>query len=693
MDEYNLAEAFLDPTEVQRHVVDIGDFQKIPFAELAGLGGLIAELIPQFRTVTETINIPMEGLFRAINPKTGEVMPDLMYKSKQVAEAFVGSLKHANGEFDQAAFVKVPGVKEVTTSVAAINPATLMIAAGIMAMSKKLDNIQEGQKNIMGFLEKDKESKLKGDLTFLLDVFKKYRLNWSNSTFRNTQYNKTQDIEQEAEHNIDFYRSMLSGELKKKKFLVSKLDVKKNMQKLIENFSNYRLAIYIYAFASYLEIILLENFNADFLKSISEKIKDEGKLYTFDEKEHYEITGTRYSGATNGKNTYGSFTISGNVLSDGDEGGVPSYSVSGGNVALLYTYTDTLRDAPETKWRLIEDNSKAVADFKLDSNIKKGAIIVQTSKDGKTWINDVELTNVFAETQDKAEPIYTSKSVQLANGCYYRVIVVYETRIKLGEDKVLFVKTSDYDYKKTAEVYEFYLHDAKQSDKDENTQTKALGTLYRAEKENNGYAGGSSTLDLKDPHYGWSLGRFFVSGYTRATKDDAGTPVFLKTVGDQITLWFNLQQDIDKLHGTDALSIADDDKGYDKYFQIEKTDMGRGTLIIRYTDEKGVPHEPEIYTNYLEANATTSADTVVRLFEEGDYEVSLDYKIKSVPRKVVGIEVIPEYFDYHISFSFSVRNGNCMVYPFDVKTGQECQTAIKSRSMLMLTPLLTKTEK
>ena len=72
---------------------------------------------------------------------------------------------------------------------------------------------------------------------------------------------------------------MLSGELKKKKFLVSKLDVKKNMQKLIENFSNYRLAIYIYAFASYLEIILLENFNADFLESISSKIKDESFKY------------------------------------------------------------------------------------------------------------------------------------------------------------------------------------------------------------------------------------------------------------------------------------------------------------------------------------------------------------------------------------------------------------------------------
>jgi hypothetical protein len=99
--------------------------------------------------------------------------------------------------------------------------------------------------------------------------------------------------------------------------------------------------------------------------------------------------------------------------------------------------------------------------------------------------------------------------------------------------------------------------------------------------------------------------------------------------------------------------------------------MGRGTLIIRYTDEKGVQHEPEIYTNYLAANATTSADTVVKLFEEGDYEVALDYEIKKTPRKVGSIEVIPEYTNYRIFFTFKVRNGNCMVYPFDVTTGAE----------------------
>ena len=43
-----------------------------------------------------------------------------------------------------------------------------------------------------------------------------------------------------------------------------------------------------------------------------------------------------------------------------------------------------------------------------------------------------------------------------------------------------------------------------------------------------------------DVHYSWELGRFLVSDYTRVSDDD-GTPVFLKNVGDEVTLSFNLQ--------------------------------------------------------------------------------------------------------------------------------------------------------
>lgn len=117
-------------------------------------------------------------------------------------------------------------------------------------------------------------------------------------------------------------------------------------------------------------------------------------------------------------------------------------------------------------------------------------------------------------------------------------------------------------------------------------------------------------------------------------------------------------------YGKDNLSVTADSEGYDQYFETPKMDFGRGVLIIRYTDHNNVKAEPTIYTNYLEANATVGADTKVQLFEEGDYEVALDYEITSD-------ELIDKVGHYRIFFKFSVRNGNCMVYPFDVKTGSE----------------------
>lgn len=273
MDEYNLANVFLDHSEIAIRDVDLDSFQKIPFAELTGLGGMIAELVPQFRTVTTETTIHLDGLFQAINPKTGQVMPDLMYKSKQIADAYAGNLVQPNGKFDMAAFKKMTDVQQTATAVAAINPATLMMAAGIMAMSKKLSVIEENQKKIMKFLEENKESQLRGNLNFLFEVYNAYKFNWDNAMFRQTQHVKTQDIKQEAEGNIAFYRKAIDSDLLKRKLLVSKMEVRKNMKKIINDFTNYRLAVYLYSFASFLEVILLENYKADYLNELAQKIR------------------------------------------------------------------------------------------------------------------------------------------------------------------------------------------------------------------------------------------------------------------------------------------------------------------------------------------------------------------------------------------------------------------------------------
>lgn len=181
----------------------------------------------------------------------------------------------------------------------------------------------------------------------------------------------------------------------------------------------------------------------------------------------------------------------------------------------------------------------------------------------------------------------------------------------------------------------------------------------------------SNTITEKDPHFGWTIGSFYVDGFTAKAEENSESPVFLKNTGDKITLWFELKQDIDKLNGNDELSICSDENGYDQYFGINKTNMGRGTLIIRHTNHQNHAGEPVIYTDYLAANATKGAAVAVNLCEEGDYEVALNYEIRKENLDIFGWNPFPSYYNYRIFFRFSVRNGNSMVFPRDVTTGAE----------------------
>lgn len=135
-----------------------------------------------------------------------------------------------------------------------------------------------------------------------------------------------------------------------------------------------------------------------------------------------------------------------------------------------------------------------------------------------------------------------------------------------------------------------------------------------------------------DWHFGWELGRFAVTGYTSMTESGQGRPVFLKTAGDEIKLSFKLSQDIDALNGSENLSINADADGYNQYFGIDRTDFGRGALIIRQTNYQNATSEPQVYTDYLEG-IEVGADTEVVLLEEGNYEVQLDYEVPKRPEE------------------------------------------------------------
>lgn len=413
-----------------------------------------------------------------------------------------------------------------------------------------------------------------------------------------------------------------------------------------------------------------------FTKSKSEKNAIVGKVYEFDKNDDYDISESDKSSSTDKVETYGEFSILGNIGNVSEKNGVPAYEVTSGNLDLYYTYSDALLKAEEKKWHLVADKGKKLDGNKLDKKILKGAIIIQTSKDRKNWTDIKCLTNAFDDEPVRTETLYKTTDVQILNGCYYRIIVAYKTEKLEKIKKIAFVPVKDYEYKKTAEVYEFYAYSpSTEQEVSESEQTYALGKKTRV-KEFDGYSG-SSEIEKKDIHYNWDIGQFFVSGFTDKVKESDGNIVFLKNVGDKVTLWFNLNQNINELNGDKDLKITDDTEGYDKYFETERTDFGKGTLIIRYTDYNNNSSEPQVYKNYLAANTSVGADTKVQLFEEGDYEVALDCEVTSD-------QLIDKVGHYRIFFTFSVRNGNCMVYPLDVSTGSELTNSSMTENGFML---------
>lgn len=427
-------------------------------------------------------------------------------------------------------------------------------------------------------------------------------------------------------------------------------------------FSKYRLFLMLsFAFLT----IILSGLMYKTSEAKDTSIEIQGSFYefpdnvdfTFSDKESYQIEKG---------NSMGTLFISGDVS---ETAGV--YQIHQGNSSFSYLFAPGRLKMGNIAWHVIDDNGNKVDSIKLKKNIDAGTLILQSSLDGEIWNTEAEYTDIFKEDSALKQSLYSTTEIQQENGSYFRIIVAYRMQRMVGRKKILGVPLTKYETKRVAEVYDFYVINAK---KDEVSSAndkprKELGSKIETNL-GKGYSG-QVEIDNSDPHYGWDLGNFTVNGYTRETRDDEGTPVFLKNVGDKVTLWFTLNQNIDALNGDASLEIADDGKGYDRYFEIPKTDFGRGTLIVQYTDYEGVKGDPVIYTNYLEANTKTGADTKVRLFEEGDYEVSLDYKIKSNPRQVGNISLVPEYKDYKIMFKFKVRNGNCMVFPFDLKNGNE----------------------
>lgn len=154
---------------------------------------------------------------------------------------------------------------------------------------------------MMDFLVQKEKAELKGSLTFLYDIYNNYKYNWDNETYKKSHHIKVLDIRQMAEEKIIFYREQIIAKVNKKSFLHSDQTVNKQLKAVQDQFKDYQLALYLLGFSSFLEVVLLENYNQDYLAGISAKLEDYSlkyrELYTlcYEEIEKYSSSSVQTS--------------------------------------------------------------------------------------------------------------------------------------------------------------------------------------------------------------------------------------------------------------------------------------------------------------------------------------------------------------------------------------------------------------
>lgn len=245
--------------------IALKDYTKFSFSEFSALGVAFSSLTETFRTVTQTADA--DGLYRCVFPDgvTGKLAA---FKD---GSGNLGTIMDGNNIVGQAHWIKADS--QVMTTTIPYNPTVLFMAMALMSIDKKLDKIQETQKEILRFLELDKESQIRGDLNTLTEILNNYKYNWDNELYKTSKLDLVQHIKRSASGNIDFYQNKISaGSIKKKGIHINK-NAESLLTELENLFKNYQLSLYIYAFAYFLEVMLIENFDEQYLDNVASEIE------------------------------------------------------------------------------------------------------------------------------------------------------------------------------------------------------------------------------------------------------------------------------------------------------------------------------------------------------------------------------------------------------------------------------------
>lgn len=235
------------------------EYKKYPIENISALGVATEPLVSAMKGLGGQAGT--SGIYR-VNTKGLE-----MFQSQG---GYIGALQNVNGG--------VGGGQAVMTPLSC-DPTMMFMAMALMTIEKKLDDIKALQEEMLEFMKAKEKANLRGNMNTLLDILKNYKFNCNNDKYKTNKHILVQDIRRSAEQSILLYRDLIMTMLAKKELLHSDQEISLKLKKANENFNEYQISIYLYSFSAFLEVMLLENFDKNYIASVSEKIEEHSLKY------------------------------------------------------------------------------------------------------------------------------------------------------------------------------------------------------------------------------------------------------------------------------------------------------------------------------------------------------------------------------------------------------------------------------
>ena len=250
-------------------------YKSIPLASLTSLGTAFSQLSEGARTIVQSctkVASNGEKLYTVVNPKgiQGDwqigkfgINGNIMRVNPQGKNIVAGRLefREHNGL-----------LTETTTTTLPLDPMLMVVAVALMTIEKKLNGIQKSVEEVLQFLKQEKQSKQRGNLNMLAEIMEDYKLNCQSEAFCMSRMNEVLSIKTAAYQDIDFYQNQIASELQKQKGFHGAKDAQSVLDSVTYQFAEYQLACHLFAYSSFLDILLQKNFDIALIESTTQKM-------------------------------------------------------------------------------------------------------------------------------------------------------------------------------------------------------------------------------------------------------------------------------------------------------------------------------------------------------------------------------------------------------------------------------------